>query len=155
MEFSRSVSQRTAWNVPNASYLRFLPSVASLCNKILMVPEASFVVSVHISLSFNSMYGISNHDMWVPVTVIWCILALWMGDMAYGYRRQLQIYWISSCRQPIRGGPSVWGLGKGLTTPHYKKPACYETLYRIWKLVGSWEYGSEPLCSIKGWEFLD
>jgi hypothetical protein len=29
-------------------------------------------------------------------------------------------------RQPTRGGPSAWGLGVGLTTPHRKNIMCYE-----------------------------
>jgi hypothetical protein len=33
-----------------------------------------------------------------------------------------------------KGGPSAWGLGEGLTTPHHKKPACYEMLHRVLEL---------------------
>jgi hypothetical protein len=33
-----------------------------------------------------------------------------------------------------RGDPPVWGLRKGLTTPHSKKPACYEICRALeWK----------------------
>jgi len=28
------------------------------------------------------------------------------------------------------GGPSAWGLGKGLTSPHHEKTASYEMLHR-------------------------
>jgi hypothetical protein len=45
-------------------------------------------------------------------------------------------------------GPPAWGLGKGLTTPHCEKPACYEMLHRALE-TGSYEG------SIKGREFLN
>jgi hypothetical protein len=32
----------------------------------------------------------------------------------------------SSGWQPTRGGPSAWGLGEVLTTPHRKNVFCYE-----------------------------
>jgi hypothetical protein len=58
-------------------------------------------------------------------------------------------------RQLIRGSPPTWGLGKGLiTTPHHKKPSCYETLHRD-SVAGSCDYGNEYFGFIKGWEFLD
>jgi hypothetical protein len=36
--------------------------------------------------------------------------------------------------QPTRGGPPAWGLGVGLTTPHRKKQACYETKHEASEL---------------------
>jgi len=33
---------------------------------------------------------------------------------------------IISCGQLTRGGPSAWGFGIGLTTPHHKKLICYK-----------------------------
>jgi hypothetical protein len=51
--------------------------------------------------------------------------------------------------------PPPWGLGEGLTTPHHKKPACYEMLHRSSELVGSSEHSNEPFGSIKGGKFLD
>jgi hypothetical protein len=53
------------------------------------------------------------------------------------------------------GGPSVWGLGKGLTTPYRKKGARCDMLRRASKLAGSCEHGNEPSGSIKGGEFID
>jgi len=50
-----------------------------------------------------------------------------VADRKYG----LQIYWVISSGQPIRGGPPAWGLGEGLTTPHHKTLACYEMLHRV------------------------
>jgi hypothetical protein len=35
-----------------------------------------------------------------------------------------------------RGGPSAWGLGKELTTPHSKKPTCYKILHGALELNG-------------------
>jgi hypothetical protein len=64
--------------------------------------------------------------MWVPVTITWYVLRLWVKNMASTYGGELQIYLISSHRQTIRGGPPAWGLGKGLTTPHCNKPVYYK-----------------------------
>jgi hypothetical protein len=36
--------------------------------------------------------------------------------------------------QTKKGEPQVWGLGQGLTTPHYKKSAYYEMLCRVFEL---------------------
>jgi hypothetical protein len=33
-------------------------------------------------------------------------------------------------------GPPAWGLGVGLTTPHRKKQACYETEHEASELDG-------------------
>jgi len=52
--------------------------------------------------------------------------------------------WISSCGQPIKGGPPVWGLGDGLTTLHRKRPACYEMLHRTSEFAGSCEHDNKP-----------
>jgi hypothetical protein len=35
-----------------------------------------------------------------------------------------------SCKQLTRGSPPASGLGKGLISPHYKKPTHYETIHR-------------------------
>jgi hypothetical protein len=64
---------------------------------------------------FSSMLG------WSLVTTAWHVLRLRMEETPSRYGGWLQIYWISSCRQPTRGGPPAWGLGVMLTTPHYKK----------------------------------
>jgi hypothetical protein len=42
-----------------------------------------------------------------------------------------------------RDGPPAWGLGEGPTSPHRKKPACYEILHRVSDLEGSFEHGNE------------
>jgi len=49
------------------------------------------------------------------------------------------MYCISSRGEPTRDDPLGWELGEGLTTPHRKNPACYETLHRA--SAGSCEYG--------------
>jgi hypothetical protein len=36
--------------------------------------------------------------------------------------------------QLTRGDPPAWGLSEGLTTPHFKKPACFEMLHRASEL---------------------
>jgi len=59
--------------------------------------------------------------MSVPFTIPWQVLRLQVDEMASRYGGLLQIYWISSHRQPTRGGPPALGLGEGLTTPHWKK----------------------------------
>jgi hypothetical protein len=43
------------------------------------------------------------------------------GGDALQVWRKLKIYWISSRRQPTRGGPPAWRLGVGQTNPHRKK----------------------------------
>jgi len=58
-------------------------------------------------------------------------------------------------RQPTKGGPTAWGLGEGLTTPHCKKTAHYEMLHRTSDFAGHCEHDDEHLGSIKGGEFLD
>jgi hypothetical protein len=52
--------------------------------------------------------------MWIPVTTAWCVLGLWTEEMASRYGRYLQLQWMSSHRQPIKGGSPIWGLGKWL-----------------------------------------
>jgi hypothetical protein len=39
-------------------------------------------------------------------------------------------------RAADKGGPPAWGLGVGLTTPHRKKQACYETKHEASELDG-------------------
>jgi len=49
------------------------------------------------------------------------------GDGLHIWRVAANI--LNSCGELTRGGPSrAWGLGEELTTPHHKKPACYEIL---------------------------
>jgi hypothetical protein len=43
---------------------------------------------------------------------------------------------ISSGGQSTMGGPPVWGLGEGLTTPNRKKYACYENNHKASDLDG-------------------
>jgi hypothetical protein len=75
-------------------------------------------------LSFFFFFlGNSLHVMWFPVTT--AILGLGMEDMTSRYGRWLWMYWISSHGEPTRDGPPAWGFGKGPTTPHCKKSACY------------------------------
>jgi len=50
---------------------------------------------------------------------------------------------------------NIWGLDKELTTPQHKKPACYEMLHSVSRLVGSCEHSNELSGSINGREFLD
>jgi len=38
-------------------------------------------------------------------------------------------------RQTTRNGPPAWGLGDVVTTPHFKKTACYEMLHRASEYV--------------------
>jgi hypothetical protein len=59
-----------------------------------------------------------------------------------------------TAEQLISGGLPVWGLGESVTTPHHKKPACYEMLHKTLEW-GTCEHGNEPLGSIKGSEFPD
>jgi hypothetical protein len=33
--------------------------------------------------------------------------------------------------QLTKGCPPAWGLDRGLTTPHYRKPACCEMFHRV------------------------
>jgi hypothetical protein len=47
------------------------------------------------------------------------------------------------------------GLSEELTTPHYKKTAFHEMLYRVSDLTDPREHSNEPSGSIKGGEFLD
>jgi hypothetical protein len=62
---------------------------------------------------------------------------------------------ILSHKQPTKGDPPAWELGKGLTTSDYKTPACYETLHNASELLGSCQHGNETSGSIEGGEFLD
>jgi hypothetical protein len=43
---------------------------------------------------------------------------------------RIAVNMLSSQGQPATDAPPAWGLGEGLTTPHCKKPACYEMLHR-------------------------
>jgi hypothetical protein len=43
---------------------------------------------------------------------------------------------INSQRQPIRGGPPAWELGKGLTTSHRKKTSLLMNVHRASELNG-------------------
>jgi hypothetical protein len=45
--------------------------------------------------------------------------------------------------QPIRTGPPAWGLGKGLTSPHLKRMACYDILHKA-LVSDSYKHGNEP-----------
>jgi hypothetical protein len=71
-----------------------------------------------------------EHVMWVPITTAWHVLGLQM-EMAFRYGGYLQICWISSHSQSARGGPPAGVLGKGLTSCHKKKIACYKILCRV------------------------
>jgi hypothetical protein len=53
---------------------------------------------------------------------------LWLEEMASRYGGHLWVHWIIGHGQLTRGSTPARGLGKGLTTPHHKKPACYEML---------------------------
>jgi hypothetical protein len=53
---------------------------------------------------------------------------------------------------PLSYGPPAWGMGKGPTTPHHQRWACYEMLHRALQ-AGSCVHSNEPLGSIKGREF--
>jgi hypothetical protein len=57
-----------------------------------------------------------------------------MEETTSRYRVQLQIYRISSRGQPTGGGPPVWGLGEGLTTPTLKNHFVIKPILecRIW-----------------------
>jgi len=57
--------------------------------------------------------------------------------------------------QPKRCGIPSWGLGKGLTTRHCKKPACYKMSHRASEFMSSCEHGNESSDAIKGNEFID
>jgi hypothetical protein len=41
---------------------------------------------------------------------------------------------VMDSQEGARGDPSAWGLGKGLTTPHHEKPACYKMLHKASEL---------------------
>jgi hypothetical protein len=55
----------------------------------------------------------------------------------------------------LNSSPPAWRLDEELTTPHHKKPPCYEMLHRFSELAGSCEHGNELLGSIKGGKFPD
>jgi hypothetical protein len=61
----------------------------------------------------------------------------------------LQI-WMVAANISKRGNPPAWELGEGLTTPHCKKPACYEMLHMTPELVGTCEHSNETSGFIKG-----
>jgi hypothetical protein len=73
----------------------------------------------------------------------WRVLGLQMEDMACRYGGQLRIYW-KQLRSADKGwSSSSLGVGWGLTTPHCRKPACYETLMQdlsgcLW--TGQWTF---------------
>jgi hypothetical protein len=69
------------------------------------------------------------------VTTAWRVLRLRMEETPSSYGGKLQIYGISSCGQPTRGGPPPWGLGVGLAT-HRKKQVCYENVHEASDLDG-------------------
>jgi hypothetical protein len=77
---------------------------------------------------FESTFPIWFSITWVKqpmlggslVTTAWWVLRLWMEETPSSFEGKLWIYWISSRREPTRGGPPAWGLGVGLTT-HCKK----------------------------------
>jgi len=62
---------------------------------------------------------------------------------------------IRSRGQPMRSGPSAWGLGERLRTPDCRNPACYKMLQRTSEMAGPCEHGNEPFDSIKGGVLLE
>jgi hypothetical protein len=72
----------------------------------------------------------------VPVTTAWRVLGMRIEASASRCGWKLRIYAVNSRGQPTKGGSPSWALGKGLTTPHRNKPACYEKLRRASFLDG-------------------
>ena len=76
-------------------------------------------------------------------------LLAWQGaSLGCGWRYGPQyggwmlIYWISIRRQPTKGGPAAWGLGKVLTTPHRKNVSCYALFCLNNAFDLDWFYGA-------------
>ena len=61
--------------------------------------------------------------LWVPVTMAWCVLRLWMEEQP-PITRVAENKLNNSRGQPTRGGPPAWGLGEALTTPPRGKKIC-------------------------------
>jgi hypothetical protein len=58
-----------------------------------------------------------------------------MEEMASRCGGWLHIHWISISGEPTKGGPPIWGLDKGLTTPRYKRLVCCKVLHRFLDLA--------------------
>jgi len=56
----------------------------------------------------------------------------WVADRGDGFHTwRAAVNILNKQSQTANGmGPTAWGLGKGLITPHCKETACYEMLYR-------------------------
>jgi hypothetical protein len=61
-----------------------------------------------------------NGIMWVPVTTAWRVLSLQMEERPPIWRVAVNKL-NKQPRQPTRGGPPAWGLGKVITNPLRKK----------------------------------
>jgi len=72
-----------------------------------------------------------------------CRWRRWLPDMRIAMNTLNKESQATSCCPP------TWGLGKGLTTPHHKKTACYKMCHMPLDL------NNERLGSIKCGEFLD
>jgi hypothetical protein len=79
--------------------------------------------------SFSILCGSHHHGMvcsWVAEG----------GDNLHIWRVIANILNKESCTANKGWSSSMLGLDKGLTTPHHKKPACYEMLHRASELDG-------------------
>jgi len=67
----------------------------------------------------------------------WHVLGLQMKETAFRYGVWLQMYLISSCEHPTRGGSPALGLGEGLTTPHCKNHFVMKCSTEPWNCMDS------------------
>jgi hypothetical protein len=100
--------------------------------ELLLFANASGLWS-HLSLSVGTgsealiymKYNLPSVCIYKPrellVTATWRVLRLPIKETACRCGEQLQIYLLSSCIQPTRGGPPDLGLNDELATSHRKK----------------------------------
>jgi hypothetical protein len=70
-----------------------------------------------------------------------------MEETSSRFGGYLLIYLIRSCGQTTRGGPPVWGLVEGLTTPCRKKTSLLQNVSQglrivhiLWNDLGNWKW---------------
>jgi hypothetical protein len=76
---------------------------------------------------------------WDPVTTTWHVLSLWMEH----HERLPPIHRKSSCGRLTQGGLQAWELSKGVTTPHHKNQAFYET-FKCHRMLDPYTLGIIP-----------
>jgi len=109
--YDNFVLHRVHWHLMCLMFVEDINKMCIFCK----TPENVMVLGLHYS-KFSDVklwyLGPCHHSM-AHFQVV-------DGGMVSKYGAELQIFWVSSHRQPTKGDPPAWGLGKARTTPHHK-----------------------------------